>query len=145
MNYNRIDVLKNGTVWQGGTVDDTIATLTGPLLVICMDKGELNEQFINHENVEAVLAVWIEDSPDACLKDSVLCALARQAVTWLTYGGNIYVHCAAGVSRASYMDIAIHCCTLGISADQALTLIRAQRSIANPNTGFMAQLQRLWP
>jgi hypothetical protein len=26
-----------------------------------------------------------------------------------------------------------------------LALIRAQRPIANPNSGFLAQLERLWP
>ena len=147
MNYNRIDVLKNGTVWQGGAVDSSIdqAPFEGPLLVVCMDKGEENNQFIDHATVEAVLTVWIEDAPDATLKDNVLTALAWQITSWLTYGGNVYIHCAAGVSRASYMDIAVHCCALGVSANEALALIRAQRPIANPNPGFLAQLQRLWP
>jgi hypothetical protein len=33
----------------------------------------------------------------------------------------------------------------GISADDALARIRAQRPIADPNPGVLAQLQRLWP
>lgn len=147
MNYNRIDVLERGTIWQGGMVDASIdqPPFQGPMLVICMDQGEANEQFIDHQTVEAVLAVWIDDASTACLKDEVLQGLAQSAVAWLSNGGSIYVHCAAGISRASYMDIAIHCTALGISANQALTLIRQQRPIANPNPGFLTQLQRLWP
>lgn len=149
MNYNRIDILDDsyGNVWQGGAVDDEIdkPPFAGPLLVVCMDKGESNEQFIDHTTVEAVLAVWIEDSPDACLKDNVLKLLGESIVAWLKNKGNVYVHCAAGVSRASYIDITVHCTALGISADQALAEIRKYRSIAHPNSGFLAQLQRLWP
>lgn len=153
MNYNRIDVLDpggtgdQGVIWQGGSVDDSIdqAPFTDPILIVCMDRGESNEQWINHSNVEAVLAVWIEDDPSACLSDKVLTSLANTLVGWLHTGGNIYVHCAAGVSRASYMDIAIHCIALHLSANDALALIRQYRPIANPNSGFLAQLQRLWP
>lgn len=147
MNYDRIDVLEKGTVWQGGSVDDAIdqEPFVGPLMIICMDRGEANEQWINHETVEAVLAVWIDDWPGACLKDEVLKGLASSGAAWLAEGGNLYVHCAAGVSRASYYDIALHCTVLGISADNAFAQIKAQRSVADPNSGFLAQLQRLWP
>jgi predicted protein tyrosine phosphatase len=147
VDYDRIDVLDTGTVWQGGAVDDAIdqPPFVGPLLVVCMDRGEANEQWINHATVEAVLAVWIDDSPDACLKDVVLRGLAGTAAAWLQAGGNVYVHCAAGVSRATYFDTALHCTVLGISANDALARIRAQRPVINPNSGFLAQLQRLWP
>jgi hypothetical protein len=49
------------------------------------------------------------------------------------------------VSRASYIDIAIRCRALGISASDALARIRASRPIVDPNPGFLAQLPRLWP
>jgi predicted protein tyrosine phosphatase len=100
--------------------------------------------FINHTVVEAVLAVWINDVPTGCLKDGVLTGLAGAVVAWLN-GGNVYLHCHEGVSRASYIDIAIHCRALGIGADDALARIKAQRPIAGPNPGFLAQLQRLRP
>jgi protein-tyrosine phosphatase len=95
--------------------------------------------------VEAVLAVWIDDVPAGGLKDDVLSGLADAMVAWLNNGGNLYLHCRQGVSRASYIDIAIHCRALGISAADALARIKARRPIADPNQGFMAQLQRLWP
>lgn len=148
VDFNRIDILDLGIVWQGGDPDATIddqATFPGPLLVVDMDRGITNEQWINHTNVEAVLAVWIDDSPDACLKDTVLLGLAEAIIGWLAKGGNVYVHCAAGISRASYMDVAVHCLVLGLGADQALDRIRSQRPVANPNSGFMTQLRRLFP
>lgn len=147
MDYNEIGVLDKGTVWQGGALDAAIdlPPFTGPLLVVCMDRGEDNDQFINHAVVEAVLAVWIDDVPAGGLKDGVLTGLADVIAAWLNDAGNVYIHCHEGVSRASYIDIAVHCRALGISADDALGRIRAQRPIANPNPGFLAQLQRLWP
>lgn len=147
MNYNDIDILDKGKVWQGGAVDASIdqPPFQGPMLIVCMDRGEENEKFINHEIVEAVLAVWIADQSDACLKDSVLIGLADAIAAWLNDGGHVYLHCEAGVSRASYIDIAVHCRVLGISAQEALQKIRASRPIANPNPGFIAQLERLWP
>lgn len=62
--------------------------------------------FIKHTVVEAVLAVWIDDVPTGCLKDGVLDGLAGAVVAWPN-GGNVYLHCHEGVSRASYIDIAI--------------------------------------
>ena len=38
-----------------------LTAIRWPLLVACMDRGENNDQFINHTIVEAVLAVWIDD------------------------------------------------------------------------------------
>jgi protein-tyrosine phosphatase len=92
-----------------------------------------------------VLTVWIDDVPAGGLKDGVLIGLADSIVAWLNDGGNVYLHCHQGVSRASYIDIAVHCRALGISADDALARIKAKRPIADPNPGFLAQLQRVWP
>jgi protein-tyrosine phosphatase len=92
-----------------------------------------------------VLAVWIEDSPDACLKDGVLLGLVRTIVAWLAAGGDAYIHCAAGVSRSSYMDCAVHMAALKVGFDHALAIIRAQRPVADPNAGFVAHLRRLEP
>jgi hypothetical protein len=96
----------------------------GPLLVICMNRGEDNDQFINHAIVEAVLTVWIDDVPAGCLKDDVLTGLADAIVAWLKDGGNVYLHCRHGVSRASYIDIAIHCRTLGSALAMRLPVLR---------------------
>lgn len=147
MDFDRIDTLDRGTVWQGGALDAQIEgpPFRGPLLVVCMDRGEDNDQFINHSTVEAVLTVWIDDQPDACLKDEVLIGLADSVVAWLNAGGNVYLHCHEGVSRASYIDIAVHCRAMGIGADEAFGMIKQRRPIADPNPGFLAQLRRLFP
>ncbi len=147
MDFDKIDVLDKGTVWQGGALDAQIEgpPFRGPLLVVCMDRGEDNNQYINHSTVESVLTVWIDDQPDGCLKDEVLTGLADSIVAWLNAGGNVYLHCHQGVSRASYIDIAVHCRALRISAGEAFAMIKAERPIADPNPGFVAQLQRLFP
>src|ERR1700730_14928097 len=49
------------------------------------------------------------------------------------------------VAGGRYIDIAIHCRARGISDSEALARIKAKRPIADPNPGFLAQLQRLWP
>ena len=136
-----------GVIWQGGTADASIRAppFTGPLLIISMDAGANDIAWIDHVTVQAVLAAWIEDSPEACLPDAVLIALAYMAAAWLEGGGNAYLKCGAGASRASYIAIAVHCRVLGISAAAALDRIRSRRPAANPNAGFMAQLTRLWP
>jgi hypothetical protein len=85
MDYDQIDVLDQGVVWQGGALDAAIDSpaFAGPLLVVCMDRGENNEQFINQAIVEAALAVWIDDRPDGCLKDKALTGLADAIGAWL--------------------------------------------------------------
>lgn len=143
MDFNQIDVLDRGTVWQGGHVDADIESLPGPVLIVCMDRGESNEQWITHGPVEAVLAVWIDDDPTATLKPDVLLGLIKMAASWLDAGGNIYVHCAHGVSRASYFDVALHMYVLKLPYQEALDRIRERRAIADPNPGFAAQLQQL--
>jgi len=148
VDFNRIDLngIKTdwGSIWQGGAADQAVDQLPGPLLIVCMDKGEYNEQFIEHgKSVEGVLAVWIEDSPDACLTDEALTMLVHAIARWLESKGNVYDHCAAGVSRASYMDIAIHMYVMGWDFDTAFAYVHAQRPVANPNAGFVAQLRRM--
>jgi predicted protein tyrosine phosphatase len=145
MNYNRIDVLDRGIVWQGGSPDAAIdqPPFSDPILIIVMDRGAANDQWINHKNVEAVLAVWIDDIPTGCLKDNVLIGLVDAAAAWLNDGGNLYIHCAMGVSRSSYFDVALHMRIMHCSYDTALAKIREARSIANPNPGFEAQLRRM--
>jgi len=149
MDYNEIDITPVhqgwGQVWQGGSVDATIKTLPGPLIIICMDLGEDNNQWIDHQTIQAVVSVWINDSPDAVLPDNVLLSLVRACVGYLESGVNLYIHCAAGMSRSSYMDIALHMTLKNLSYQDAYNLVHTQRPVINPNSGFQAQLQRLEP
>jgi predicted protein tyrosine phosphatase len=147
MDFNLIDTAPMfpgwGQVWQGGTVDAAIQQLPTPLAIVCMDQGELNEQWISHPAIDAVLAVWINDSPDAILPDAIYIALVDAAIAILKKGINLYVHCAAGVSRASYFDIGLHMRAEKISFDQAFNLVHSARPVANPNAGFVQHLKRL--
>ncbi|OII70810.1 dual specificity phosphatase [Cryptosporidium ubiquitum] len=53
---------------------------------------------------------------------------------------NVYIHCAAGISRAPTICTAFLMRELGISSIQALNLIKLSRPYVAPNPGFLNQL-----
>ncbi|KAL3128961.1 dual specificity phosphatase [Cryptosporidium hominis] len=53
---------------------------------------------------------------------------------------NVYIHCAAGISRAPTICAAFLMRELGISSLQALNLIKLSRPYVAPNPGFLNQL-----
>lgn len=55
-------------------------------------------------------------------------------------GGKVFVHCGAGVSRAPTMAAAWLMRDLGVSAADAVSIVRASRPQARPNGGFMQAL-----
>lgn len=60
---------------------------------------------------------------------------------WETTGeGTVLVHCQAGCSRSVALVAAYIMATRGLTRDEALDLIRARRHQAEPNPGFMEQL-----
>jgi len=85
--------------------------------------------------------IWQGGTADASIRAPPFSAAPRS----MAGGGNVYLKCGAGASRAAYIDVAVHCRALGISAEQAVARIRARRPATNPNYGFLAQLHRLWP
>jgi len=58
-------------------------------------------------------------------------------------GGKVFVHCRAGVSRASCFTIAHLIKTKGMTLQNAYQLIKSKRPIAHPNKGFLEQLREL--
>lgn len=114
-----------------------------PTVVVAMNRGEVDESFIDHDHVSAVFSVWIEDRPDATLPDHELIAWVDTVILWLSHGYNVLIHCAAGVSRSSYLDAAVQMRARKMTFDQALAFIRKYRPQANPNTGFTAHLQQI--
>ena len=62
----------------------------------------------------------------------------------VTTGGGVLIHCGAGISRAPTILAAYLVRKLGIHAVTAVQMIRAVRSCASPNMGFMAQLERFY-
>lgn len=56
-------------------------------------------------------------------------------------GESILVHCQAGVSRSATMIAAYLIKYLGFSVSAAVDMVKTARPIANPNKGFMRQLE----
>ncbi|KAG8194825.1 hypothetical protein JTE90_017264 [Oedothorax gibbosus] len=56
-------------------------------------------------------------------------------------GGNVLVHCLAGVSRSATIAAAYVMCATNLTLGDALKVVKGARSIANPNYGFHAQLK----
>lgn len=153
MDYNLISTFNfdGGQIYQGGSVDiGGIRELTRlswghPVILICMDKGEYNEQFINHPYIGGVLSIWIDDNPDAVLTDEAMLAHVTAGLSYLRGNHSLYIHCGAGVSRSSYYDIALHMALNGWTYDQAFAYVHSKRNIAQPNPGFEAHLRKLEP
>ncbi|KFB47441.1 hypothetical protein ZHAS_00015387 [Anopheles sinensis] len=55
--------------------------------------------------------------------------------------GNVLIHCLAGMSRSVTVAVAYIMAVTPLNWKEALKVVRAGRSIANPNLGFQNQLQ----
>ncbi|XP_015517842.1 dual specificity protein phosphatase 15 [Neodiprion pinetum] len=56
-------------------------------------------------------------------------------------GGNVLIHCLAGMSRSVTVAVAYIMSTTDLSWKEALKVVRVGRAVANPNVGFQQQLQ----
>ncbi|GIY43951.1 dual specificity protein phosphatase 22 [Caerostris darwini] len=56
-------------------------------------------------------------------------------------GGNVLVHCLAGVSRSATIATAYIMSATTLTCKDALKVVRGARTIANPNYGFHSQLK----
>ncbi|KAJ8664488.1 hypothetical protein QAD02_006150 [Eretmocerus hayati] len=56
-------------------------------------------------------------------------------------GGNVLIHCLAGMSRSVTVAVAYIMSTTELSWKDALKVVRVGRAVANPNVGFQQQLQ----
>ncbi|XP_060100238.1 dual specificity protein phosphatase 22 [Heteronotia binoei] len=56
-------------------------------------------------------------------------------------GESCLVHCLAGVSRSATLVVAYIMTITNFGWEDALSVVRASRSCANPNTGFQRQLE----
>lgn len=56
-------------------------------------------------------------------------------------GGNVLVHCLAGVSRSTTIVIAYVMTVTELSWVDAMNAVRGARKVTNPNFGFQRQLQ----
>lgn len=83
----------------------------------------------------------IKDEP---VSPSMEWLLLVAEVAALLYHSNrhIYIHCQAGISRASLVDIALHMFVFNLRWVDAYERVKAKRPIADPNPMFMAALQK---
>ncbi|XP_013776655.1 dual specificity protein phosphatase 22-B-like [Limulus polyphemus] len=58
-----------------------------------------------------------------------------------TNGGNVLVHCLAGMSRSVTVAVAYIMSVTSLDHKTALKVVRGARNVANPNFGFQKQLQ----
>ena len=58
----------------------------------------------------------------------------------LAAGGAVLVHCQAGVSRSASVVISFLMRATGATRDSAYAMVKARRTLADPNLGFWAQL-----
>lgn len=148
MDYSQIDLQPMkpdyGMVWQGTPIDEAIHQIPGPLAIVSMNKDE-DLKWIDHQTIHSVLSVHIDDDPGAVLPDNVYLGLVDAGIGLLKNGVSLYIHCSAGVSRASYYDIGLHMRVLNLSYDDAFALVHKQRPCICPNSGFVSQLKRLEP
>lgn len=70
--------------------------------------------------------------------------IASQAIEAAhSLGHNVYVHCAAGISRSPSIIIYHLMRIKKINFDEAYKIVSSKRNIINPNEGFTAQLKAL--
>uniref|UniRef100_A0A8R1TU86 Uncharacterized protein n=1 Tax=Onchocerca volvulus TaxID=6282 RepID=A0A8R1TU86_ONCVO len=83
--------------------------------------------------------LWLEDNPQVSVY-SLLDQQADQIEAEIASGGNVLVHCVAGVSRSATICLAFltkfHCSSLR----QAYHLMARKRPLVRPNIGFWRQL-----
>lgn len=132
-----------GKLYQGAAADVGIFDLEPGLWVVCMNQGEVDDALVDRVHVKGLSALAIQDSPDAVFEDDEVFAHVEQDVAWLSRGRPLLRHCGAGVSRASYGNLATIMHARKLSYDGALTLLRTVRPQASPNAGFEAHLRRL--
>ncbi|XP_076668321.1 uncharacterized protein LOC143368946 isoform X2 [Andrena cerasifolii] len=86
------------------------------------------------------LCILASDSPDQNLSQYFsLCNDFIHAAR--LRGGNVLIHCLAGMSRSVTVAVAYIMSTTNLSWKEALKVVRVGRSIANPNVGFQQQLK----
>ncbi|XP_045464758.1 dual specificity protein phosphatase 22 isoform X1 [Harmonia axyridis] len=115
------------------------------------DANQLNKNKITHilaihdtarriHSDKHYLCVMASDSPDQNLaqyfslcNDFIHAARLR--------GGNVLIHCLAGMSRSVTVAVAYIMTVTNLNWKEALKVVKAGRSVANPNLGFQKQLQ----
>ena len=91
-------------------------------------------QYPDH-GIRLLLLNWI-DNPGFTLSWEVVYFAMHAIHSTIQDGGGVLVHCAQGKSRSSTLVIAYLVNTEKLGFDSALVMVKACRSMAEPNTGF---------
>ncbi|EFO19680.2 dual specificity phosphatase [Loa loa] len=83
--------------------------------------------------------LWLEDSPRASIYP-LLDQQTDQIEAVIATGGNVLVHCVAGISRSATICLAFLTKFRCRSLRQAYHLMARKRSLVRPNIGFWRQL-----
>ncbi|XP_022917928.1 dual specificity protein phosphatase 22 isoform X2 [Onthophagus taurus] len=111
-----------------------------------LDKYNITHIVAIHDTAKKIhsdkhyLCVMASDSPDQNLtqyfslcNDFIHAARLRE--------GNVLIHCLAGMSRSVTVTVAYIMSVTNLNWKEALKVVRAGRTVANPNLGFQKQLQ----
>jgi hypothetical protein len=134
-----------GNLYQGAAADDGVLKIEKGLWIVCMNYGEIDDTWVDHDNVVGLTVIAINDAPAAVLSDELVFAGVDQDVALLSRGIPRIAHCGAGISRASYRNLPLIMHVRQLGYDAALALLRTIRPQADPNSGFEAQHRRLEP
>ena len=106
------------------------------MITVISDIPKINEDLTS-------LNINIIDVPNNNIKDHF--SLTNTFIeTAIHHNKNILIHCVCGVSRSITIFAAYLINKLKIKPQDALTYIKSRRSVANPNKGFMIQLEEYY-
>ena len=106
------------------------------IITVISDIPKINEDLIS-------LNINIIDVPDNNIKTHF--SLTNTFIeTAIHHNKNILIHCVCGVSRSVTVFAAYLIHKLKINPTDAITYIKSRRPIANPNKGFMIQLDEYY-
>jgi serine/threonine/tyrosine-interacting protein len=83
---------------------------------------------------------FVEDDPEADIMTTIIVFIPL-IKNIIANGGNVYVHCIAGISRSASVVIAYIMNKYKCSFAFGLKLVASRRECINPNMGFCQQLQ----
>jgi len=134
MNYSRItDYLFIGNTPRKGDYD--LLRDLGVRLVINM---RLEKRPTRDPHEPPLDFLWLPtiDSPGLVIPIRYLVRGAQAALRTIQEGGKVYAHCGKGRHRGVAMGAAI-LIALGYDPDEAMELIKAQRTVADPDAFYI--------
>ena len=136
--FNKID----NNLYLGGLLGASNPTLISrhhitSIVSLLSPNAVLNK----HRNL-SYLELCIDDLPNQNIMRVVPEALVF-IISEIKRGGNVLIHCAAGVSRSASVAVAYFMVTYDLDYSAALAQVKKGRKCACPNPGFERQLRNM--